>query len=1188
MIFRMLSKTLRYLIFSLAALLVLLCLLFAVLQSKWAKLKIKDQVLLLLKEHGIMGTMEGLSGKLPFVWTIQSADFQDIEGNRMHMEHLRCRVAIFPLLRNEIKISYLTIEKAELFASRTEPHTKETLREIARNTLEDFQLFAHLKINHLRVSQALVHLNTTDALECKPIAFAIQAKLSARKDLSHFEFDLDLSDTAKNNPFLEFYAHGSLPQNDVAIDLKAHMNLPFTELQGKLSLIAKLDGEWTTWQEILNDRQITNKPLNGEIKGILTPQLALKSERMNKAAALVNRPWKLLGRFHIASLHSAVFQKCALSSDLFHLKGRGELFREWEKSLALLAFSIPDLSPLSTALDTPIEGKLTGKTFFQNKTLKSSFRTDKLIIDHFNADQVLAIARATVEEGAWAGNFHLLSKEAQIPFENYFSFALLPQKIYSIKDFELQVPDGSIEGHLTCCPLSDKYDGKLDVSINQIERFAELIGFEGIDGNLVLLAEAKNARDKQAIKFSFLGTHLRYRDALLENLSLSARIKDLFHNPEGRFHLLAEKLYSPNLRLEQLTLGTTSDVENWPFHFSVAGELDKPFQCDGKGVALKEGTLYSVELSECAGDLFGSPFHLRRPSLLEWGADSIDLSPFEMQIGMGKLYTTFAFSPIRGTCSYNLEHFPLEVFNFLRPRLTLKGMVTASGFIDAYPQSIEGALNAVLEHADVLHYGKKKPLQAKGSIQAHLNNTHLQLHTDFHGTGAQFLDFSATLPVAHSLYPFRIDLEKEKPTAAELIAEGNLEDLFDFVNLGMNHLSGHISSRLFLSRTLATPSLNGRLDWENGTYENYYTGVALKRIRARLEADDDEIRLLKLSARDEKKGKLSAKGKIHINPKEGFPYGFNAELKDLHALGFKMIDCNFTGPLYFTGNLNQALAEGNLLIDEAKIQLTEQLPYEIPILPVTFIHRPSHLLSQSFPSAPRFQFHIDLELTADNKVFVEGMGLNAELNGNVHLTGTNTNVQAAGSLKLIKGEYQFSGKVFKLTEGEIVFTDKPTPNAYLNLNGTLSLPNASITAMLRGSLTHPQLTFQSNPQMSSSSILALILFNKDISDISHPEALQLASTLMSLSGGAGPDVLETIRKTIGVDRLNIVSASADSDEIAVQIGKYLTRGVMITLSQSATSSQVIVEVELPHGFVFQAETQEEEEGKFSLKWTKSY
>jgi translocation and assembly module TamB len=300
-----------------------------------------------------------------------------------------------------------------------------------------------------------------------------------------------------------------------------------------------------------------------------------------------------------------------------------------------------------------------------------------------------------------------------------------------------------------------------------------------------------------------------------------------------------------------------------------------------------------------------------------------------------------------------------------------------------------------------------------------------------------------------------------------------------------------------------------------------------------------------------------------------------------------MIDCNLSGPLYLTGNFRGMHAQGNLLIDSSKIQITERLPYEIPSLPVTFINTPKHLLSAEVPMNPGFDFDMDLEVTSEGTVHVEGRGLNAELEGNVHLYGKNTHISANGDLKLVKGEYLFAGKIFKLTEGEILFNDKPAPSAYLNINGTLSLPDITITVMLRGPLVAPQLSFQSNPQKPTSALLALILFNKEITEISHPEAIQLASTLVSLTGGAGPDVLEQIRKSIGVDRLSITSTPG-SDELALQIGKYLTRGVMITLSQSATSSQVIVEVELPKGFVFTAETQEEEEGKFSLKWRKTY
>ena len=313
-----------------------------------------------------------------------------------------------------------------------------------------------------------------------------------------------------------------------------------------------------------------------------------------------------------------------------------------------------------------------------------------------------------------------------------------------------------------------------------------------------------------------------------------------------------------------------------------------------------------------------------------------------------------------------------------------------------------------------------------------------------------------------------------------------------------------------------------------------------------------------------------------------------SDLTNLHLLRFNTIDCYLTGPLYITGNSKSALAEGNLTVSYATIRIPDHLPYDLPQLPVTFINRPPYLNDEQISSASIFPLHIDLELTAEQDVHVEGKGLSSEWEGSVRLTGTNTTVAANGSLSLLSGQYLFSGKIFKLTDGEIAFNDKPTPSAYLNLSGELGLSDMEVTAQLRGPLTSPQLTFQSNPHMPTSSILARILFNKDISDISHPEALQLANTLMSLSGGAGPDVLEAIRKRIGVDRLTIVPAKEGSDQIAVQIGKYLTKGVLITLSQSATSSQVIVEVELKKGFIFQAETQEEEEGKFSLKWRKSY
>ncbi len=56
-------------------------------------------------------------------------------------------------------------------------------------------------------------------------------------------------------------------------------------------------------------------------------------------------------------------------------------------------------------------------------------------------------------------------------------------------------------------------------------------------------------------------------------------------------------------------------------------------------------------------------------------------------------------------------------------------------------------------------------------------------------------------------------------------------------------------------------------------------------------------------------------------------------MKKLHAVGFDMIDCDLTGPLYLTGNTEQMFAQGNFLIDAAKIRSPSASPTRSPPSP---------------------------------------------------------------------------------------------------------------------------------------------------------------------------------------------------------------------------------------------------------------
>ncbi len=120
----------------------------------------------------------------------------------------------------------------------------------------------------------------------------------------------------------------------------------------------------------------------------------------------------------------------------------------------------------------------------------------------------------------------------------------------------------------------------------------------------------------------------------------------------------------------------------------------------------------------------------------------------------------------------------------------------------------------------------------------------------------------------------------------------------------------------------------------------------LRHINALFDARNAQIDLVSLKANDEKLGEVTADGKIDLKPKENFPYAFEAQMRHLHAVGFDMVDCDLTGPVYLTGNIRSMQAQGNLIIDEAKIQITERLPYEVPSLPVTYVNTPNYLLTK--------------------------------------------------------------------------------------------------------------------------------------------------------------------------------------------------------------------------------------------------
>ena len=122
--------------------------------------------------------------------------------------------------------------------------------------------------------------------------------------------------------------------------------------------------------------------------------------------------------------------------------------------------------------------------------------------------------------------------------------------------------------------------------------------------------------------------------------------------------------------------------------------------------------------------------------------------------------------------------------------------------------------------------------------------------------------------------------------------------------------------------------------------------------------------------------------------------------------------------------------------------------------------------------------------------------------------------------------------------------------------------------------------------------MSYLLFGQDISEIGGFQALQIATSLASLAG-TGPDVMENTRRSLGIDRFRVITdpTAEGGGTVSLQVGKYVSKGVLVSFTQGTeeSSTDISVEIELKDNFVFQVQSdQHQEQGKFTLRWNLNY
>ncbi len=590
---------------------------------------------------------------------------------------------------------------------------------------------------------------------------------------------------------------------------------------------------------------------------------------------------------------------------------------------------------------------------------------------------------------------------------------------------------------------------------------------------------------------------------------------------------------------------------------SLAGRRGTSFALQGTAAFSPDKVVAFV-----AGDYAGRAITMPRRAVLEretradgadgdgadgGGAGGWRLQPTQIDFGSGKLIASGHLLGAETELKLLLSRMPLSVLDIVLPDLGLGGL--ASGTLE-FRNDHQGAPSghAAIEIKGLTRSGlvlTSRPLDL--ALVAQLDPTALQ-------TRAVVREGAAVRGRVQALIS---DLPRGGATlerlrggklAAQVRYSGPAEALWRLVALEVIDLTGPLGAAADISGSIDHPVISGAVATRALRVQSNLTGSDVREIEAAGSFAESRLSLAYFRGKTPGGGTISGSGTLDFTDLATHGVGLDLRLAAASALVINRDDmaATVTGPLRLISDGIVGTIAGRVRIERARWTLGRaNVAEQLPAISTREINARADIAP---PRAPFKAWTYLIDAAGADRIDVRGLGLESEWGADVRLRGNTANPQIFGTAELVRGGYEFAGKRFDLTRGRIRFVGEVPVDPQLDIVAEGDANGVSAKIAISGSAVKPQLAFSSVPALPEEELLSRMLFGSSITQISAPEAVQLASALASLRGGGGLDPINKVRSAIGLDRLRIVSADASiGRSTAVAVGKYLGRRLFVEL-----------------------------------------
>ena len=814
-------------------------------------------------------------------------------------------------------------------------------------------------------------------------------------------------------------------------------------------------------------------------------------------------------------------------------------------------------------LDPRVTGRLDADAAFSG-TLEKLGVTAKLAIpagtamSHPLQGIVLDVTAQDIT-GAPTGRFQLTGDVAGKPARGTGALATLADGTHQLTGLDIAIGSVSARGDVSLS-ASQLATGTLTVAAENLADISALV-LTDIAGRLHADVTLDVANNQQRVAAVGDAANLRFAGRSLGSARIDATVVDPLGVPliNGSADLRALDLSgftveTATLRATGNSAGTDLTVEALAQNMNLRGA--------GRLSPIEGGA--RLRLDRFTATRGGQNVALAAPTIVTLNNGAVRIDRLALNAGGGTV-------TVNGTAGQTLDlaidarALPLSLAELVAPGQNLSGTLAGNARLNG-PASAPGGTYDLritrLSSPDIARNGAG-PFDIAAS--GNLANGRAGVRATINGQNLQGLTINGSMPVAAG----ELDLA--------IRGAVNLGIVNPLLATTGARISGNAAVDATLRGTFAAPRAGGTVRISNGRFDDAVNGVALDQIQAVLTGTDRSITITSLTARTTNGGSVSGRGNIAFDFAAGLPGRIDLDLVNAALVNSDLMRLVAEGRLGVEGAfLNGPRLTGKITLRALDINIPDRFPSGVQNLNVQHVNASKeftrkHASAHARPTGDsRNGIALDLVLSApNNTVFARGLGIDAQLGGEIRLSGTTRAPVTLGAFEMRRGTFDFAGRRLTFTRGRITFTGTTDPE----LDFVAETTGNDVTAriLVSGPASRPDISFTSTPTLPQDEVLARLLFGRSAGSLNAGQAVQVAQTIAQFSGGSG--VLENVRRSLGVDSLDI-GTDATGRGGQVGIGRRLNDNIYLGVRQGTTpgSSRVTVDVDVTRNIRLQGAT----------------